>query len=157
MSWLRPSLPLLGPGARCLFLRTPMVYAAERIPAVAVSQIPTATRSFSSQRAGHKPGNPPRFQPSEASRARTPNTMGDHPGEEYPDGFRPRPQPARKPIDTNSKEYKRAARRYMRFVVGMPFFIVLSYHIYNQIDEDGRLPPLFPREPPGPPQPEWNK
>lgn len=143
MSWLRPSLPFLGHGARCLFLRTSRAYA-ESIHAVIVPQIPrnaktqvsrpkpSAARSISSHRAGNRPGNPQRFKPSEASRARPPNTAGDHTGYVYLEGSRNKPQPARKPIDTNSKEYKRAASRYMRFVVGMPFFIVLTYHIYNQ-------------------------
>lgn len=40
--------------------------------------------------------------------------------------------PPRRPVDTSSKEYKEAASRYVRFVVGLPFLLVTSYYLYQR-------------------------
>ncbi|KAL2194992.1 hypothetical protein P885DRAFT_41549 [Corynascus similis CBS 632.67] len=45
----------------------------------------------------------------------------------------------RKPIDTSSKEYKEAASKYIRFVVGLPFLLVTSYFLYQRREYLGQL------------------
>ena len=40
--------------------------------------------------------------------------------------------PVRKPVDTSTKEYKQAASRYIRFVVGLPVLLVTSYFLWQR-------------------------
>lgn len=40
--------------------------------------------------------------------------------------------PPRKPVDINSKEYKEAASKYVRFVVALPIFLVTSYFLWQR-------------------------
>ncbi|KAL2174794.1 uncharacterized protein P884DRAFT_63498 [Thermothelomyces heterothallicus CBS 202.75] len=47
--------------------------------------------------------------------------------------------PPRRPIDTSSKEYKEAASRYVRFVVGLPVLLVTSYYLYQRLEPQVKL------------------
>ncbi|KAK4154008.1 hypothetical protein C8A00DRAFT_14856 [Chaetomidium leptoderma] len=147
---------LVAPAWRATSLATARVPRGVKDPTTQTSGF--ASRSLSTQRSAKDVGQGSRFKRSEASLAETPaaaareNIQTEHalgepdaaesvaaasPGPstrpQVPPQASPQAAPKpRKPVDTSSKEYKQAASRYIRFVVGLPFLLVTSYFLYER-------------------------
>ncbi|KAK0671508.1 hypothetical protein QBC41DRAFT_54520 [Cercophora samala] len=60
----------------------------------------------------------------------------------------------KKPVDTNSKEYKRVARKVTSLMVALPFLIVTSYYLWDRLSLGRPIPPPSDDTPVSSPEPE---
>ncbi|KAK4177776.1 hypothetical protein QBC36DRAFT_124898 [Triangularia setosa] len=57
----------------------------------------------------------------------------------------------KKPVDINSKEYKRVARKVTSLMVALPFLIVTSYYLWDRLSLGRPTPPSSDDTPSAPP------